>query len=249
MRIAVAGGTGTVGRHVTALARDAGHQVVVLSRSKGVDLRSGQGAADALEGVEVVVDVTHSDTIEQAEATQFWTDVSGTLQRVGGERGVQHIVMLSIVGIEKTSFGYYVAKQAHERAMTTAGAVPVTVMRATQFHELPAQLIAITRRDSQASVLDALVQSVAARTVAGVLVELAEGDPVGRAADLAGPQQAELVDMARAFVKHRGMPVTVQPAAMPGVPAGALLPEAGARIEGPSFTEWLTSQDAAAMPM
>jgi uncharacterized protein YbjT (DUF2867 family) len=107
MRIAVAGGTGTVGRHVVAHAQNAGHDVVVLSRSRGVDVRSGEGLADALHGADAVIDVTHPDTIEQGAATEFWTDVAGSLQRTGAELGAEHIVTLSIVGIEKTSFGYY----------------------------------------------------------------------------------------------------------------------------------------------
>lgn len=84
---------------------------------------------------------------------------------------------LSIVGIEKTSFGYYAAKLEHERA-AASGPVPSTVMRATQFHELPAQLIAITCHDSQARVLDMRpVQTVVARTVAQVLLEGRPGGP------------------------------------------------------------------------
>lgn len=65
MRIAVAGGTGTVGHHVVAHAKQAGHEVAVLSRSHGVDVRSGLGLADALKGADVVIDVTHPDSIEQ----------------------------------------------------------------------------------------------------------------------------------------------------------------------------------------
>ena len=83
MRIAVAGGTGTARRHVVAHAQKAGHDVVVLSRSHGVDVRSGEGLADALKGADVVIDVTHPDTIEQRAATGFWTDVAGALQRIG----------------------------------------------------------------------------------------------------------------------------------------------------------------------
>lgn len=77
MRIAVAGGTGTVGRHVVAQAQKAGHQAAVLSPSHGVDVRSGEGLADALDGADVVIDVTNSKAFEQGPATQFWTDVAG----------------------------------------------------------------------------------------------------------------------------------------------------------------------------
>ena len=49
-------------------------------------------------------------------ATELWTDVAGDLQRTGAEQGGERIVTLSIVGTEKTSFGYYLAKLEHERA-------------------------------------------------------------------------------------------------------------------------------------
>jgi MFS family permease len=93
------------------------------------------------------------------------------------------------------------------------------------------------------------VQTVAARTVAQALLELAEAVPVGRAPDLAGPRQAELVALARAFVQHRGEAITVYPDAdsVAGIPPRALLPENGARIQGPTFEEWLASDDAAAL--
>jgi uncharacterized protein YbjT (DUF2867 family) len=55
MRIAVAGGTGVVGRHLVARAQESGHEAVVVSRSRGVDLVSGEGIDAALKGVEVVV--------------------------------------------------------------------------------------------------------------------------------------------------------------------------------------------------
>jgi uncharacterized protein YbjT (DUF2867 family) len=251
MRIAVAGGTGTVGRHVVAHAQKTGHEVAALSRSQGVDVRSGEGLAEGLKGADVVIDVTHPDTLEQGAATDFWADVAGARQWSGAEQGVRHIVTLSIVGIDKTSFGYYLAKLEHERA-AAGGPVPGTVMRATQFHELPARLIAITRHDSQAHVLDMRpVQPVAARTVAEVLLEVAAAAPRGRAPDLAGPQEAELVDLARAFVRYRGEAITVLPDAesVAGIPPGALLPEDGARIQGHTFTEWLASDDAAALPV
>jgi hypothetical protein len=74
---------------------------MVLSRSRGVDVRRGESLADALSGADAVIDVTHQDTIEQGAATEFWTDVAGALQRTGAEQGARHIVTLSIVGIER----------------------------------------------------------------------------------------------------------------------------------------------------
>lgn len=102
-----------------------------------------------------------------------------------------------------------------------------TVMRATQFHELPAEVIAMTRQGSQAKVFDVDVQTGAARTVGEVLVELAEGSPLGRAPDLAGPREANFADLARAFVQRYDDSITVVPDAdiMAGCPATS--PSAG----------------------
>ena len=250
MRIAVAGGTGTVGRHVVDGVRHDRHECVVLSRSDGVDLTTGDGLARALGDVDVVVDVTNSGTLEGEAAEEFFTGVAGTLQGTGAEQGVKHIVTLSIVGIDRVDFGYYRAKLAQERA-TGGGPVPVTILRATQFHEFVPQMLSTTRYEGRASVFDMTVQPVAARTLGTVLAELAAGPPLGRAPELAGPQRGGLVDLARAYVARRGWDITVEPdtASMAGATAGALLPGAGARVEGPGFDEWLASPEAAAFTL
>jgi nucleoside-diphosphate-sugar epimerase len=57
MRIAVAGATGRVGRHVVKILAAQGHDVVSMSRSTGVDVISGDGLAEALTGDECLVDL------------------------------------------------------------------------------------------------------------------------------------------------------------------------------------------------
>src|SRR4028119_2493615 len=54
MRIVVAGGTGLVGRHLVS-ALTGQHEVVILSRSKGVDLTTGRGLPGALSGEDAAV--------------------------------------------------------------------------------------------------------------------------------------------------------------------------------------------------
>ena len=248
MKLAIAGGTGLVGRHVVATAQARGHEVVALSRSLGVDVVSGDGLADALAGAQTIVDVTNSPSQDERAATDFFVAAARNLQRIGARCNVDHIVTLSIVGIDRIPTGYYAAKLAHER-VTGAGPVPATILRATQFHEFPAQMIGWTADHGVARLPDLIVQTVAARTVAEVLVELAEGRPTGRAADLAGPDQRRLVDLARAFIERGGIQIVVECDDRPGVPERALLPGAGARIEPPGFDEWLATEDAAALTL
>jgi uncharacterized protein YbjT (DUF2867 family) len=245
MRIAVAGGTGTVGRHVVDVARHAGYDVVVLSRSGGVDLVDGYGLAGALEGVMAIVDVTNAGTT-QGPATDFFQAVAGNLQRAGAQQGVEHIVTLSIVGIDRVPVGYYAAKLEHERA-ALAGPLPATVLRTTQFHEFPAHVLRRSRQGDVARIPNPRVQTVAARTAAAVLLELLEGPPRGMARELAGPEESDLVTLARAFVERRGLQIDVVVDENGRTPTRELLPGDDARIEGPSFAEWLAGEEALAI--
>ena len=48
MKVAVAGGTGSVGRHIVEVLGARGHAVVPMSRKSGVDVVTGKGLAEAL---------------------------------------------------------------------------------------------------------------------------------------------------------------------------------------------------------
>jgi uncharacterized protein YbjT (DUF2867 family) len=249
MRIAVAGGTGTVGRYVVGAAEARGHEVVVLSRSRGVDVRTGAGLDLALEGANAIVDVTNARGADREAAAAFFTGVAGHLQAGGARHGAGHVVTLSIVGIDRAgaqAHGYYAAKLRHEQA-ALAGPAPATVLRATQFHEFAAQVLRWNRDGAVARVPDMRVQTVAARTVGEVLVELAEHAPAEQICELAGPEQADLLALVQAFVRRWVPQITVVADAAGSVfPALELLPSPGARIEGPPFEAWLGSDDAAA---
>jgi len=171
MKLAVAGGTGVVGRHVVRAARDRGHDVVVVSRSEGIDLRSGAGLAHALDGVDVVIDVANATTMRRAEGAALFTEMTRHLHLAGAERGVSGLVTLSIVGLERVPLGYYQAKLAQEVA-AKAGPLPATIVRATQFHEFPAQVLARARTGPVAFVPHMRIQPVAARALAEVLVDV-----------------------------------------------------------------------------
>jgi nucleoside-diphosphate-sugar epimerase len=71
--LAVAGATGRVGRHVVDVLEGRGYDVVAMSRSSGVDVVSGDGLADALAGVECVIDTATGVSPEQEAATEFFT--------------------------------------------------------------------------------------------------------------------------------------------------------------------------------
>src|SRR5215207_5663789 len=99
MRIAVAGATGRVGHHVVEILESGGHEVVAISRSTGVDVITGAGLPEALEGVECIVDAASGPSPDQQAATDFFTTAARNLQELGARAGVKRIVVVSIVGI------------------------------------------------------------------------------------------------------------------------------------------------------
>jgi uncharacterized protein YbjT (DUF2867 family) len=247
-KIAVAGATGRVGRHVAEVLEARGHKVVPMSRSQGVDVISGKGLAEAMEGVEVLVDTATGPSSEQQAATEFFTTAVRNLEEAGRKAGVRRVVVVSIIGADRFVGGYGAAKIAHEQAWL-AGAIPVRILRAAQFHEFVPQLLEWGTQGDVAYVQEMRTQLVAARSVGEVLADLAtEPEPPASAApavEVAGPREESLVEMAKLLVARRGVPVRVQGVSDPADPesqlytSGGLLPGPGAIIAGPTFEEWL----------
>jgi uncharacterized protein YbjT (DUF2867 family) len=207
-RIAVAGATGRVGRHVVDVLEERGHDVVAMSRSSGVDIVTGDGLAQALEGVESVIDVATGQSPEEEAATAFFLAAARNLHEAGEGAGVQRIVAVSIIGADRFTSGYGAAKVAHERAML-ARPIPAQMMRAAQFHEFVAQLVEWGRQGEVSYVPKMRTQLVAARTVAEALADAAL-DPASAVAEIAGPREKSLVKMAKLLVARRGDPVRIE---------------------------------------
>jgi len=247
-RIAVAGATGRVGRHVVDVLHEGGHDVVAISRSNGVDVITGDGLAAALEGAEVIIDTSTGPSAEQGPATEFFLTATKNLQEAGVKAGVRRLVVVSIIGIDKSVGGYGAAKMAHERA-TLAGPIPARILRAAQFHELVEMLMGWGRQGDVIYLPKMRTQIVAARTVAEALAALALSDePEGeRPAEIAGPSEEYLPDLAQLVVAKHGEQVKIEAVSRPDDPDdalnadGGLLPGPHATLAGPTFAEWLSA--------
>ena len=243
MRIAVAGGTGTVGSLTVEAVRRQGDEPIILSRGNGVDLVSGSGLDAALEGVDSVIDTANVGTLSARDATEFFATASGNLAAAAARQGVSHLVALSIVGIDRAPHGYYAGKLAQERVIE-ASPVPWTILRATQFHEFAIQMFRQAKMGPLHLAPRARIQPIAAREVGQRLAELAAGDARGRVPDLAGPREEALTDMVRAYARsvgYRGWipSVSIPGRQMKGMRAGLVLPDTDATLGTQPFEEWL----------
>lgn len=246
MRLAVAGATGNIGSLTVAALERAGHEVVGISRSLGVDLHSGEGLDAALAGVEAVIDVTNAPPADRDGTVAFFGTTTANLLAAGRRAGVRHHVLLSIIGIDRVEGNAHYAGKREQERLVSGGEVPWTIVPAAQFHDFAEMVATWTETDGVAAIAPALLQPIAPVDVAEVLAEVAAGGPRGRYTDIAGPDRQDMVDMARRSYQARGKNVKLVPTwdSIFGVEmaGNVLLPGEDARIMPTSFEDWLDQQ-------
>jgi uncharacterized protein YbjT (DUF2867 family) len=202
---------------------------------------------DALRGVDAVVDCANVMSQSERTATDFFESATRHVTAAEAAAGVKRHVVLSIVGIDDVPLPYYRAKLAHERA-AREGSVPVTVVRATQFHDFPRQVLSMTAKGPLAIMPRIPVQPVSTADVAAVLIDAAEfGDDAGAPSllQVGGPERRDLFDLARRTLRAQDRRVLLLPLPLPGrtgraLRSGGLLLKDG-RQGTDRFDDWLAA--------
>lgn len=232
MRIVVVGGSGQVGRAVTAVLRKRGHDPVPVSRSTGVDAYTGAGLGAALKGADAVLDTTRTPSLEQSAATDFLRTSTGNLLAAERATGVGLHVPVSIIGMERVpELGYYRAKLIQEETIA-AGGVPYTMLRAAQFMEFLPTILAGNVHDGEARLPASYLQPIAVADLAEILADVLTAPPADTIVEAAGPEALPLDEIGRRLLP--GVRVTTDPTARPlfgaSLPERALVPGPGARL-------------------
>jgi len=203
MKIVVIGGSGLIGSNVVNRLNRNGHETVAASPDSGVNTITGEGLAEALEGAQVVVDVSNSPSFEDSAVLDFFETSSRNLLTAGSEAGVEHHVVLSIVGTDRLpESGYFRAKVAQEK-LIKASKMPYTILRSTQFFEFMNRIVESGVSGSTIRLSPALIQPVAADDVSAVLADLAVGAPINGTVEVAGPDRFPLDELARKILTAR----------------------------------------------
>lgn len=231
-RLLVTGGTGTLGRVVMARLSELGVEAKVFSRGTGGDLLTGRGLTGAMSGV---------DTVIHCATTLGAKDFQATENLMAVMPGNVHLVYISIVGIDRIPLGYYRTKLASEKLIQDSGR-PFTILRTTQFHDLIFKLFRVQRGPFLFAPKGFRFQPIGTGTVAARLVELAQGEPQGRVADMGGPEVHDATALARMYLRAKGSRRKVWSIPLPGRIARSfreghnLSPN---RIAGQTFQEFL----------
>ena len=94
MKIVVIGGTGLIGSKTVAILRQAGHEAIAASPSKGIDSYTGEGLREAMSGAQVVIDLANAPSWEPGAVLDFFQTTSRNLLAAEAEAGVQHHLSL-----------------------------------------------------------------------------------------------------------------------------------------------------------
>ncbi|MEU7891995.1 NAD(P)H-binding protein [Nonomuraea sp. NPDC049152] len=210
-RILVTGASGRLGTAMVRRLAEAGHEVRATSRRArraggGVaewvvaDLATGAGLAEAVEGVAAVL---HLASAPYKGRYTDEVELDGTLGLIeaAAKAGVGHLVYVSIVGADKVPWGYFRSKVRAER-IVAAGAVPYSIVRATQFHEFADQVFA----KLPVLPVDAGVkaQPVDVRDLAGHLTERVALGPSSGIGEYGGPEVLTMAELAGRWRAARG---------------------------------------------
>ena len=201
MKIVVIGGTGLIGKKLVAILRQRGHEVVPASPSSGVNAVTGEGLAEALAGAQVVVDVANAPVWEDAAVLEFFEKSGKNLLAAEAAAGVKHHIALSVVGTERLlASGYFRAKMAQEN-LITAGKVPYTIVRATQFFEFVSGIANFSTEGQTVRLPPVQMQPMVSDDVASALAEVVEEKPLNGMLEIAGPEPIRLDELVHQFLK------------------------------------------------
>ena len=204
MRILVIGGTGLIGKEVSKKLIEAGHNVIIGSPSKGVNIVSGKGLAEALHETDVVIDLSNSASPSDDDALNFFRAAGNNLVAYEMQAGVKHHLILSIVGTDRATYiGYLRAKKEQEDHIKASG-IPYTVIRSTQFHEHISTKVAVQGSETKVGVSTVQYQPIAAADVVDYVIQFALEEPKNGTVEIAGPDRGPMTDFVQKYLQVEG---------------------------------------------
>jgi uncharacterized protein YbjT (DUF2867 family) len=244
MKIVVIGGHGRIGSMVVQQLGEQGHDAVAADLSTGVNTLTGEGLADALEGADVVVDVSNSPSFEDGPVMEFFRTSTGNIVAAEAAAGVGHHVALSVVGADRLpDSGYLRAKVAQEKLIEESG-IPFSVVRATQFYEFVGAIADAATEGDTVRLPTALIQPMAAEEVAAAVARTAVAAPANGIVEIGGPEAFRFDKLISYGLSARNDPrhVIADPDARyfgTTLADTSLLPGDGAQLGETRFEDWL----------
>lgn len=214
-RIAITGGTGFVGIHVSRALAAAGHELRLLARGTRsgprpagtewvrADVTDGQGLAEALGGCDVVIHLV-AVIRERGRQTFARVNAGGTVNvvRAAEEAGAGHLIHLSAIGVDPDPRHPYLATKWQGEQAVVGGRVPCTVLRPSLifgpgdgFFTMLARLIRLNPVIPIVGDGRALFQPIAVADLARIVTLCVERGPAGDVHEIGGPEHLTYEDI------------------------------------------------------
>jgi uncharacterized protein YbjT (DUF2867 family) len=204
MKILVIGGTGLIGSKLVGLLVQRGHEAIAASPATGVNTITGEGLAEALAGVQVVVDVANSPSFEDKAVLEFFENSGRNLLAAEAKAGVGHHVALSVVGTDRLAdSGYFRGKIAQEK-LIKAGNIPYTIVRSTQFFEFLGGIVQSGTDGDVVRLPAGYVQPIASDDVALAMADATLGAPLNGTIEIAGPVRERMGALVQRYMQKTG---------------------------------------------
>lgn len=249
MNIVVAGGTGMIGTKITAGLRERGHNLHVISPSRGTDFDDLEDLIDAVYGADVIVDATDVRTMSAAKAVRDFTTIATNLASAARSAKVPRIIAIGINGASDPAvnrfFGYYKGKAAQE-AIYRQAALPTTMILTTQWCEAIPRFVRTATRGPVTVLPTMRIAPVPVDDVVELVVDYVElEDDLSHVVRYSGSDDLTLAEAARTWMAARGhidgmrpKIITELPYLGPAIARGGLIPDGG-MTRMLSFEEWL----------
>jgi len=245
MKIVVIGGHGRLGSKLVERLGEHGHDAVAADLGTGVNTITGEGLADALDGADVVVDVSNSPSFEGPEVLEFFQTSTRNLLAAEQAAGVGHHVAMSVVGSDRLPGSDYLRAKVAQEELIETSPVPYSIVRSTQFFEFVESIAAAGTDGDAVRVPAASIQPIAADDVARAVGRIAVGTPMNGIVEIAGPKPYRFDELIRLDLQARDdtRHVIADPAAPYfGTTLGdtSLLPSEHAQLGETRFEDWLS---------
>jgi uncharacterized protein YbjT (DUF2867 family) len=200
MKIVIIGGTGLIGSQLADKLRQLEQTVIAASPASGVNTITGEGLEEALNGTDVVVDVSNSPSFEDKAVMDFFTTATTNLLAAATSASVSHYVALSVVGVDRLpGSGYLRAKLVQEDLIRGAG-IPYSILRSTQFFEFADRIAQSATIGSEIHVSTGAIQPIASEETVAALSDIVIHPPLNRFVEVGGPERMPMSEFIRYYV-------------------------------------------------
>lgn len=204
MKVVVVGGTGLIGAKTVAVLRGGGNEVIAASPKGGVNIITGEGLKEAIDGAQVVIDVSNPPSSEAKAVWDFFETSGRNLLAAEAAAGVQHHITLSVVGADRVpGQAYYRAKVAQETLVVASG-IPYTIIRSTQFFEFLDRIAGANTFGNLVRLPSGLLQPIAADDVVNFIAEATLSSPRNGTIEIAGPDRAPFDEIVARYLRAVG---------------------------------------------